>query len=139
MTSLDTNILVTLWNPNAQASQSVVAALQRTSSAGPLCICGPVYSELMGQPGRDSAGLKKLLESMGISLECAFGEADWESAGLAYQDYVRRRRKSGDGLPRRMLTDFLIGAHASVRGYTLLTLDKRTYAVAFPTLHIESF
>jgi predicted nucleic acid-binding protein len=39
-------------------------------------------------------------------------------------------------VPRRILTDFLIGAHALVRGFTLLTFDQRLYAAAFPELNI---
>jgi predicted nucleic acid-binding protein len=36
--------------------------------------------------------------------------------------------------PRRILADFLIGAHACERGYRLLTLDDRLYRAAFPDL-----
>jgi predicted nucleic acid-binding protein len=38
-----------------------------------------------------------------------------------------------------MVTDFLIGAHAAVRGYTLLTADRRLYSAAFPNLRMKSF
>ena len=37
-----------------------------------------------------------------------------------------------------MLADFLIGAHAQVRAYRLLTMDERIYKAAFPTLKIAS-
>lgn len=33
-------------------------------------------------------------------------------------------------------TDFVIGAHAFVEGYTLLTLDEGMYRAAFPRLGI---
>jgi hypothetical protein len=39
---------------------------------------------------------------------------------------------------RRLLADFLIGAHAHIRGYRLLSLDERLYRAAFPTLKIEA-
>jgi predicted nucleic acid-binding protein len=38
--------------------------------------------------------------------------------------------------PRRILADFLIGAHALVKGYTLLTLDEGMYRAAYPRLGI---
>ena len=37
-------------------------------------------------------------------------------------------------LPRRILADFLIGAHALRNGFPLLTLDDRIYRAAFPGL-----
>jgi predicted nucleic acid-binding protein len=36
------------------------------------------------------------------------------------------------------MPDFLIGAHASIRGYRLLSLDEGLYRTAFPTLKIEA-
>ena len=40
---------------------------------------------------------------------------------------------------RRILADFVIGAHALANGCRLLTLDDRLYRSAFPTLAIETF
>jgi predicted nucleic acid-binding protein len=40
--------------------------------------------------------------------------------------------------PRRILADFVIGAHALRRAYALLTLDDRLYRLAFPRLEIMS-
>jgi predicted nucleic acid-binding protein len=52
--------------------------------------------------------------------------------------YAERRHKQRDTGVRRILADFLIGAHADVRGYRLLTLDERLYRAAFPSLTIET-
>jgi predicted nucleic acid-binding protein len=52
------------------------------------------------------------------------------AAGLPHSTY--------DQGERRILTDFLIGAHAFVNGYKLLTLDARVYEAAFPRLAIRS-
>jgi predicted nucleic acid-binding protein len=137
MTSIDTNVLISLWIQNAAENQVASAAMQKAARRGPLCVCGPVFSELLGLPGRTAHELRNLLEASGISIEWQLQEADWEAAGLAYQGYIRRRRSSGGELPRRMVTDLMIGAHAEVRGYTLLTLDLKTYRAAFPDLRIE--
>jgi predicted nucleic acid-binding protein len=61
-------------------------------------------------------------------------EAFWRAAGQAFQKYAARRREKPASGPRRILDDFLIGAHASERGYRLLTLDDRLYRAAFPSL-----
>ena len=51
----------------------------------------------------------------------------WRRAGEAHAAYAERRRLSGGGLPRRILTDMLVGAHASVTGAALLTLNISDY------------
>lgn len=63
-------------------------------------------------------------------------EAVWRAAGRAFQSYAARRRQPHrrESVPRRILADFVIGAHAFRRGYRLLTLDDRLYRAAFPGL-----
>ena len=56
----------------------------------------------------------------------------------AFKGYVERRRKARDPGARRILADFLIGAHAAVNGYRLLTLDDRVYRAAFPKLVVDT-
>jgi hypothetical protein len=65
-------------------------------------------------------------------------EPIWRSAGRAFQAYAERRRKQRDHGTRRLLADFLIGAHADIRSYRLISLDERLYRAAFPTLKIET-
>jgi len=60
----------------------------------------------------------------------------WGTAGLAYQAFAVRRKKHRDPGPRRILADFLIGAHAVRNDLPLLTLDDRTYRASFPRLTI---
>lgn len=62
------------------------------------------------------------------------GESVWRLAGRAFQRYVWRRRKHQEGWPRRILADFVIGAHATHNGFRLLTLDGGLYRAAFPRL-----
>jgi hypothetical protein len=117
---------------------AVSKACQHFRKSGPIVICGPVFGELLGLPKRTSGEIHRLLEDEQISIEWEFSQQDWQTAGSAYQGYVVRRRSSGSGLPRRMMTDFLIGAHANVRNYTLLTLDNGLYRAAFPSLRMTS-
>jgi len=138
MTSIDSNVLIIFGRAGDPANQRAASALARAASIGPLCICGAVFTELLGFPNRTGDHLRSYLDPLRIDVDWQMEEKDWEVAGNAYQGYVARRWKSGGGLPRRVATDFLIGAHAAVRGYTLLTMDKGLYRSAFPTLHIES-
>jgi predicted nucleic acid-binding protein len=59
-------------------------------------------------------------------------EPVWRLAGRAFEQYVACRRRQRDSGPRRILADFLIGAHAIEEGFRLLTLDDRLYRAAFP-------
>jgi predicted nucleic acid-binding protein len=135
-TSIDTNVLVYLLNQDDAMNERALAGIERSRKAGGLAVCGPVYAELLGLPSRTQAILDEFFTIGGIQIDWRFEEAVWRTAGGAFQGYVERRLTATGQLPRRILTDFLIGAQAAVRGYTLLTTDSRHYAAAFPKLPI---
>jgi len=135
-TSVDTNVLVYLLNQDTALNERALAAIERSRKAGNLLVSGPVYAELLGLPSRTQAILDEFFTIGGIQIDWRFEEAVWRRAGIAFQGYVTRRAADNKGFPRRILTDFLIGAQAAVRGYTLLTTDSRHYTSAFPKLQI---
>jgi predicted nucleic acid-binding protein len=136
ITAVDTNVLIGIWNKddalNALARSAIDAALSR----GSLAISAPVFAELLASPSRTEAFLDYFFKETGIAVDWELNESDWRTAGRAFQIYAARRRRQRDPGPRRILTDFLIGAHALRRGYHLLTLDDRHYSAAFPRLSI---
>jgi predicted nucleic acid-binding protein len=137
-TSIDTNIVVALWLKSHSANSIAAHLLGEAQMRGKLIIAAPVYAELMADSARTESQLDRFASDTGISIEWQIEEDTWREAGRVYCDYARRRIRSGGGLPRRILTDFIIGAHAMVRGYTLLTLNRRDYAAAFPKLKVVS-
>ena len=58
----------------------------------------------------------------------------WEAAFLAGKCFLAYRRRGGT--KRSPLPDFFIGAHAAVRGHTLLTRDPGRYRTYFPGLNL---
>jgi predicted nucleic acid-binding protein len=60
----------------------------------------------------------------------------WEAAFAAGQAFRVYRRRGG--AREKVLPDFLIGAHAAVRGYTLLTRDPDGYRSYFPMVDVIS-
>ncbi|MEP6848974.1 MAG: PIN domain-containing protein [Acidobacteriota bacterium] len=137
ITSVDTNVLVGLWDRDDSLNSAAQDALDNAVARGRLVICGAVHSELLAFPRRTEAFVDEFLDDTGIAVDWITNEAIWRSAGRALQAYAKRRRKqTSSGPPRRILADFLIGAHAFEKGHTLLTLDQGIYKAAFPLLKI---
>ncbi len=136
--ALDTNVLSALWNDNDTLNRVAAKALQDTDKTEQqTVICGAVYAELIGAPGRTEAFVDRFCEEAGIAVEWELKEKIWRTAGIAFQAYALRRKKHGRSEPRRLLADFVIGAHALENGYKLLTLDGGLYKAAFPGLKLE--
>jgi predicted nucleic acid-binding protein len=135
-TAIDTNILVALWNEDDSLNTLARSALDDAFGRGGLVIAAPVFAELLAAPSRNEAFLDSFCKETGISVDWNLGEAVWRTAGRAFQLYVHRRRKQPGSGQRRILADFLIGAHAVENGFRLLTMDHRLYRAAFPHLPI---
>ena len=112
------------------------AALDAAFARGKLVISGAVFAELLALPRRTEAFIDEFLRETGIGVDWITDETMWRVAGRAFQAYANRRRKQRAGEPRRLLADFLIGAHAIENGFALLTLDDGIYRAAFPKLRI---
>ena len=136
--SIDTNVIAAVWNKNHAQNSVASRALGDLIAQENLVVSGPVYSELMAGPLRTEEALDLFFHDTGIQVDWVMDESIWREAGRAYTGYVRRRTRSRGGESRRILTDFLIGAHALSRGNSMLTLDKELYRVSFPTLQIHS-
>jgi predicted nucleic acid-binding protein len=137
-TAIDSNVIVALWNADEAQNLAAKKALAESQMQGRLVICGAVYAELLAAPGRTEQFIDRFCEEAGIVVEWELGEKAWRTAGAAFQGYAARRRGQKAGEPRRILADFLIGAHALVNGYRLLTLDARIYQASFPKLAIAT-
>ncbi|SRR5258708_5852140 len=137
-TAIDTNVIIALWDADPALSQAAETALESAFHRGRLVVAAPVFAELIAAPGRTETFVSSFLSENGISIDWDLGETVWRSAGRAFQSYAERRRKQRDTGTRRLLADFLIGAHAHIRGCRLLSLDERLYRAAFPMLKVES-
>ena len=136
-TAVDTNVIAALWDPNGVLSGVAKAALDEALARGRIVISAPVFAELMAMPRRDETFLDGFLRDTGISVDFELDEAIWRAAGRAFQAYAGRRRGQRDAGPRRILADFLIGAHALERDCRFLTLDEGLYRAAFPRLQLH--
>jgi predicted nucleic acid-binding protein len=137
-TAIDSNVIVALWNEDEAQNLAAKKALGESQTQGRLVICAAVYAELMAAPERSETFVGHFCEEAGIVVEWELEEKVWREAGKAFQSYAARRRKQKGVEARRILADFVIGAHALVNGYKLLTLDASIYQASFPRLPIRS-
>jgi predicted nucleic acid-binding protein len=138
-TAVDTNVVIALWDKDSTLSLAAQNALEAAFNRGTLVAAAPVFAELIAAPGRSEKFVGSFFEETGIGVDWELSEQIWRLAGRAFQAYAERRRKQRDKGARRILADFIIGAHAFANGFRLLTLDEGLYRAAFPSLAIETF
>lgn len=138
VTALDTNVLSALLRGKEKEVKHAQSKLQTAMQAGELVIAAPVFAELRAIPGADEAFVETFLKSVRVTVHWDLPEAVWREAASTFSAYAARRRKQKQTGPKRVLVDFVIGAHAWQFTDQLLTFDKRVYAAAFPELEILS-
>lgn len=133
--AIDTNVMSALWSREAganRAQQLLYAARQ----AGNLVVCGPVFAELIAYPGTTVEFVDRFLRTTDIAVDVDLDRDLWQNAGKRFAEYAIRRRESGGDIPRRILADFVIGAHAASRTSGLISFNGTDYRNAFPKLRV---
>jgi predicted nucleic acid-binding protein len=134
-TALDTNILLGLFVRDARTALLETHLLQ-CQSEGPLQISPVVFAETLARPGVDEAFLLKFLRDTAIQVGYRMDDAVWSLAGNRFALHAQRRRQTVREGPRRIIADFLIGAHAMISADRLMTLDTTVYKQDFPELSL---
>lgn len=131
-TAIDSNVISAIWSGEPSARKLLIE-LGTSAERGGLVICSAVYAELHAYPGISRADIHAFVEKTRIVIDWAIERDIWEKAAERFAIYATRRRQhSGD--PKRVLADFVIGAHALLRADRLVTLDKRGYQQNFSEL-----
>jgi predicted nucleic acid-binding protein len=139
MTAIDTNVIISLWDEDKVVYMKAREALDGALMQGPLVVAAPVYAELLARPYRTQRMLDQFFLDAEIQVDWELSEQVWRTAGEASQAHGIRRRASKGGEPRRIIADFVIGAHALANGHSLLTLDRTFFERNFSGLTIKSF
>ncbi|KAA0700886.1 type II toxin-antitoxin system VapC family toxin [Neorhizobium sp. P12A] len=129
VTIVDTNVLVDLTTTGSPwhvwSRGQVVSAFRR----GPVVINPIIYAEFSIRYD-DIEEVERILPQDEFRRE----NLPWPAAFAAAAAF-RVYRSSGGGR-ERILPDFLIGAHAAIRGYAVLTRDPKGYRPYFPLLDL---
>jgi predicted nucleic acid-binding protein len=128
-TILDSNVILDLIADRQEFRDWSAQWIDRCKQEGSLVINAVIFAEATaGMDNFRSASL--LIDDIGLIHEEIPLEAAYR-AGRAHQFYRSRR-----GIRERVLPDFLIGAHADVQRYRVLTRDAARYRGYFPKLDI---
>ena len=127
MIFVDSNIVIDLLEENSHWSAWSCDEVLKGIAAGKLMANVIVLAECAAHFS-DLEEELRYFEDVGIAVT----EIPAAAAFRARQAHKLYRRSGGT--QRSILADFLIGAHASVLGATLLTRDRQRFASYFPEL-----
>lgn len=135
ITAIDSNVLIALLS-NEPLAVAIADSLQNFQSDGALVISAPVFAELHAHPRATPQFIDNFVTEIGINVDFEMSSEVWRLTADRYSAYCTRRRHSRGGQAKRLLADFIIAAHASIKADRFFSLDKERYKAAFPTLKI---
>jgi predicted nucleic acid-binding protein len=128
---VDSNVLLDIVSEDEEWLDWSAAMVAKYAENSVLVINPMIYAEVSVYFDR--------IEDLDEALPTEFVRREpvpYDAVFLAGKCFLRYRKAGG--ARRSPLPDFFIGAHAAVRGYTLLTRDARRYRTYFPKLRVVS-
>ena len=129
ITAVDTNVLLDVFLPDKTFAEESAKWLKLAYNEGALLISDIVYAELVPQFWKRS-----LLDDTLATLNITVSPGNADIAFLAGEKWTMYRRSGGKR--ERIITDFLIGAHAMMMAERFITRDRGFYRSYFPDLKL---
>jgi predicted nucleic acid-binding protein len=128
-TLIDTNVFLDVVEMRPLWFEWSSRMVMRARRNGDVVVNPVVYAEA-SLPYESESAFSKFVDDAGFLKE----DLPWACAFVAAKAHVLYRDRGG--VRSTTLPDFFIGAHASMRSYTLLTRDTGRFRTYFPTLDI---
>jgi predicted nucleic acid-binding protein len=129
ITAIDTNILIDVFSNDPAFGATSASALRNVIKSGALVVCEIVLAEI-ATVFEDQTILNQALDSLPIS----FSPMSAQSA--LYAAKIWRSYRNNGGTRKRVVTDFLIAAHATCQCDQLLSRDRGFYKAHFKELRL---
>ena len=122
---IDTCVVTDLADPHSRWFEWSASTLEQLDRQHTFIINPIIYAEC-------SVGFETIEEVEALFKHLGF--APKEALFLAGKVFLRYKKRKG--VKSNVLPDFLIGAHAAVSGYRLITRDKRWFSTYFPLVEL---
>ena len=129
ITAVDTNVLIDIFTEDAEFAEHSAAAVREALARGVLVACEVVWAETAALFPEEAA-FRNAVRTLGV-VSMALTEESAMEAGRAW-----KRCRAAGGARSRVISDFLIGAHALRQCDGLLARDRGFYAKYFPALSV---
>lgn len=126
---IDSNVIIDIFRKDENWFSWSSNALAEYAERELLYINPIIYSEISICFDRVE-DLEEFLPQMYVGRD----DLPYEAAFLAGKCFLKYRKAGG--LKRSPLPDFYIGAHAAVKGWSVLTRDNKPYQSYFPTVNV---
>lgn len=127
--AVDASILLDVLLPDEKYAEASLSLLESHAARGALVICPVAYAETAAAFSPTSA-----FEPVAAEMDLIYDEFSPRVAILAAQIWQDYRRQGGPR--RRIMSDFLIGAHALLRADLLLSRDRGYFRDYFQGLKV---
>ena len=136
--AVDSSVLLDVLGGDPVFGAGSREALRRAYDRGPLCACEVVWAEVRASFEAEEPFVEAM-DSLGIEY-LATSDASAALAGAHWRRYHRNRareaRRATRTRDKRVVADFLVGAHAQLQTDGLLARDRGFFRTYFKSLRL---